>query len=161
MDGREEHLQSLGICKRLYNFIMRSLASPAFKSVNLGPPMIQGLPSIPPEDAVLNEAGTKCNGKVHPNPPSSCPDVIKEEIEDQISSIASQEKPLRKTVSINDEVEDMEKTLKLKRKKSKSNEKWNSLEPPSNEQIPLRSSILKVGSDLSKKMATFVNHNYN
>lgn len=153
MEGREQHLQSLGICRRLYNFIMRSLASQAFKSVTLG------LPSLP-EHAILNEAGTKCNRKEGNGLDGNSKLRAEEETEAQIPSIASRAKPPRKTVSINEEVEDIEKTLKLRRK-SKSFEKLNSLELLRDEPEPLRASILKVGSDLSKKMAAFVNHNYN
>lgn len=151
MEGREQHIQSLGICQRLYN-IMRSLASQAFKSVTLG------LPSIP-EHAILNEAGTKCNRKEENGLDGNSKLRAEEETEAQIPSISSRAKPPRKTVSINEEIEDMEKTLKLRRKSRF--EKLNSLELPGDEPEPLRASILKVGSDLSKKMAAFVNHNYN
>lgn len=62
---------------------------------------------------------------------------------------------IRKTVSINDTVEDIEQIMK-KRKKSKSMEKSNSLESEEDEPKPLR-SILKVGSNLDEKTDISVN----
>ncbi|XLR26404.1 hypothetical protein HN51_039619 [Arachis hypogaea] len=38
MDQRELHLQPLGICYKLYNFIIKTLASQALKTVTLGRP---------------------------------------------------------------------------------------------------------------------------
>lgn len=43
MDQREDQLQSISICNRLYNFIMKSLATHAFKRVILGRPLHQDL----------------------------------------------------------------------------------------------------------------------
>ncbi|KAH0994773.1 hypothetical protein GBA52_018637 [Prunus armeniaca] len=76
-----------------------------------------------------------------------------EEETHEAATIAQQAKPPKKTVSICDRVEDMEKAMKLRRR-SKSFEKLNWLELAKEElkQKPLR-SILKVGSGLSTKMA--------
>lgn len=43
MDQREHQLQTLGICNRLYNFIMRALTAQALKTVTLGHPVQKNL----------------------------------------------------------------------------------------------------------------------
>ncbi|KAF3454416.1 hypothetical protein FNV43_RR04863 [Rhamnella rubrinervis] len=62
---------------------------------------------------------------------------------------------IKKTVSINDRVEEIDKIMK-ERKKRKSLEKLNSLQKEEDEPQPLR-SILKVGSNLDDNADTCVN----
>ncbi|XP_021817473.1 uncharacterized protein LOC110759686 [Prunus avium] len=136
MDGREQHFQSLSICQRLYNIISRSLAYQAVKTLTLGPPMKRGLAQLHNESMPQKTSERRPEEETH-----------------EAATIAQQAKPPKKTVSICDRVEDMEKAMKLRRR-SKSFEKLNWLELAKEElkQKPLR-SILKVGSGLSKKMA--------
>ncbi|BFG37021.1 uncharacterized protein Pyn_32854 [Prunus yedoensis var. nudiflora] len=129
MDGREQHFQSLSICQRLYNIISRRLAYQAVKTLTLGPPMKQGSAQLHNESMPQKTSGRRPEEETH-----------------EAATIAQQAKPPKKTVSICDKVEDMEKAMKLRRR-SKSFEKLNWLELAKEElkQKPLR-SILKVGS---------------
>ncbi|CAB4285261.1 unnamed protein product [Prunus armeniaca] len=167
MDGREQHFQSLSICRRLYNIISRSLAYQTVKTVTLGPPMKQGLAQLHDESMPQKTSGNNTSNNLAPSFSLGCSadhaDVdngfygnagrTPEEETHEAATIAQQAKPPKKTVSICDRVEDMEKAMKLRRR-SKSFEKLNWLELAKEElkQKPLR-SILKVGSGLSKKMA--------
>lgn len=135
MDQRELHLQPLGICYRIYNFIMKTLVSQALKTVTLGRPMHLG------------------SNRVHTNSSSSCKErevVTKEEGEEQKEN---PKKAPKKMVSINENVEEIFSSKKKKR--SKSFKKSKSLEQQQEEEEkeeikPLR-SILKVKSNLDEK----------
>lgn len=61
MDQREHQMQSLSICRRLFYFIMKSLASQAFKIVTLGPPVKPGSSQLPISSAAHDGAGSKSN----------------------------------------------------------------------------------------------------
>ncbi|KAK9291807.1 hypothetical protein L1049_019757 [Liquidambar formosana] len=65
MDQREYQLQSLGICHRLFNFIMKILEAQALKPVTLGPPMHHGLTQLPILDASQNRLGFMCDESMH------------------------------------------------------------------------------------------------
>ncbi|KAJ7978024.1 Fibrous sheath CABYR-binding protein [Quillaja saponaria] len=172
MDQRNLQFQSLGICHKLYNFIMKSLASYACKTVTLGRPMHFGLTQAPVSDDATKVSGCRTNQLLQPEtgdqpphegirelPPvqinggiSSAAKLVTEnmtEEEKMVQASARQVKAPKKMVSINDKVEEI---YTSKKRKKKSIEKSTSLEHEEEEEEPkpLR-SILKMGSNLNEK----------
>ncbi|GAV63214.1 hypothetical protein CFOL_v3_06734, partial [Cephalotus follicularis] len=175
----QEH-QSLGICNKLYNFIMKCLTRHALKSVILGRPMLQSSALALISDAAKHRALSKSDQMVHPmaktqantsvtSEPfaplcSSCNQQEKDskkpsQVQDvganiipsashidelPLPSNALQVKAPKKTVSINDRVEEIYPSKKKDREK-KPSEKLSSMELKNDEPYPLK-SILKVGS---------------
>ncbi|XP_028784495.1 uncharacterized protein LOC114740502 [Neltuma alba] len=149
MDQREPHVRSLGICYRIYHFIVKTLMSQVSKTVTLGRPVQFGSAKVQTcreDEAVVkpetkeqkarekNGAGMNMNGEEKTVPPREAP---------------------KKTVSINDNVEEITDSKKKKKKnRSKSFQKSNSLERQQQEEQedikPLR-PILKVRSNLDEK----------
>ncbi|KAE9618984.1 hypothetical protein Lal_00047202 [Lupinus albus] len=118
MDQREFHLQPMGICYKLYHFIRKTLASQALKTVTLGGPP-------------HNSSSSKKN--------NACMNI--DEIATKNMTTSTQAKPPKKTVSINDNVEEIVPVNKKKRR-SKSFQKSSSLdqnEDGQEEPKPLRS----------------------
>ncbi|EXC31828.1 hypothetical protein L484_020656 [Morus notabilis] len=182
MDEKEN--QSLGMCHRLFNFIMKSLALQALKKSTLGCPTNHSSAAAPPSDAIHGEGETKSDQMVHPtaqglentntskNSDSTSSlgsllqnDQVKDDEEFRPSQgigdaeraeeeISAQPKPPKKTVSINDRAEDIHKIMK-KRKKSNSFDRSYSLENGEDEHKSLR-SILKVGSNLDDNTEAYV-----
>ncbi|MED6108683.1 hypothetical protein PIB30_026375 [Stylosanthes scabra] len=150
MDQRECHLQPLGICYKVYNFITKTLASQALKTVTLGRSTRCASSSIAPGDCSAEEDGDrKDQGSVMKggetavkNATSALPSA----------SLPREAKPPKKMVSINEVVEEIP-TKKIKKKRSKSFQKSSSRneeEEEKEEPKPLK-SILKVGSDVTEK----------
>ena len=134
MEQGEHNAQSLSICYRIYHFIMKTLVSQAMKTVTLGGSKQFDSTKIQNcrDDKVVVEQETK-----------------EKNIEEKIATKA---KAPRKTVSINENVEEIDDGKKRK-KRCKSFQKSNSLErqQEENEDIkPLR-PILKVKSNLDEK----------
>lgn len=172
MDQKEQkQLQPLGICERLYNFIIETLASQAQKRVTLGRPMNQvdctNDPTVHPINVCEQAKNIKESGNStslrsllnydNPKDDKELPRVqtifdageSQEEKVIRLAKTTSQAKAPKKMVSINDKVEMIDKIMK-KRKKSKSFDRSSSLVSEEDEiNKPLR-SILKVGSDLNK-----------
>ncbi|GAU21385.1 hypothetical protein TSUD_32140 [Trifolium subterraneum] len=153
MDQRELHLQHLGICYKLYNFITTTLASQALKTVTLGCSTHYRTTSTAPrgsdsEADKMVRLETPCNkAKDKDSPCMNVGEMVREDkarLQKRIS--------LKKSVSINDNVEHILPNKKNK-KRSKSFQKSSSLdqeEEDDEEPKPLR-SILKVSSDLKDK----------
>ncbi|XP_062084682.1 uncharacterized protein LOC133790869 [Humulus lupulus] len=166
----EKETQPHGICNRLFNFMMKSLALQAIKRVTLGHPS--------PSDAATHDRnGTKSDqiieetlGKTRAsrarfmleNNNTKDPDQklksIQGELKNKFESSAvdeipeeereaapQQKKAPKKMVSINDRVEDIHKIVK-KRMKSKSFDKYNSFDNGEDDEVKPLKSILKVGS---------------
>ncbi|CAL5208551.1 unnamed protein product [Lathyrus oleraceus] len=149
MDQREFHLQHLGICHKLYYFITKTLASQALKTVTLGCSTPYNPTSTAPKgsDSEANKvvrSDTPCNKAKDRD--SSCTN-IDEKVREDAARLAKRTS-LRKSVSINDNVEEILPNKKNK-KRSKSFQKSSSLDQEE-EPKPLR-SILKVDSDLKDK----------
>ncbi|GKV20596.1 hypothetical protein SLEP1_g30695 [Rubroshorea leprosula] len=70
MDTREQELQPLGICERLYNFFTRSLAAYALKTVTLGLPHDHA-PASAPVSSGVEESSSNTNKPVHPVAPET------------------------------------------------------------------------------------------
>ncbi|XP_019428087.1 PREDICTED: uncharacterized protein LOC109336135 isoform X1 [Lupinus angustifolius] len=155
MDPREFHLQPMGICYKLYHFIRKTLASQALKTVTLGGPPHSSSSSTATRDS--EDYGNKELLPTHGNFLSSLAAQAEkknnafmniDEIATKNMTCLSQAKPPKKTVSINDNVEEIAPFNKKKRR-SKSFQKSSSLNQNEEEEPkPLR-SILKVGSDLN------------
>lgn len=146
MDQREPHVQSLGICYRIYHFIMKTLTSQALKTVTLGRSMQFGSTKVQTsrEEEVVIKPETK-EQKAQEN---SSPGMNMNGEEKMLPP----GKALKKTVSINDNVEEIN-DRKNRKKRSKSFQKSNSLEQQQEEKEnikPLR-PILKVKSNLDEK----------
>uniref|UniRef100_A0A803KPA4 Uncharacterized protein n=1 Tax=Chenopodium quinoa TaxID=63459 RepID=A0A803KPA4_CHEQI len=165
MVQNEQQLQSLGICHRLFRFIMRNLAAQALKPVTLGPPaQIQqtrmiSWPVIDRQE-MNSQRGYSINGA------EDCDILASVEIEDESSRLLdasdqgkitiefvgkAKTKAPRKMVSIKDEPEIINESKK--RKKNEVTERRND-----GELRPLR-SILKVGSNFPKTSAQDGNGN--
>lgn len=182
----EKNSQPHGICDRLFNFMMKSLALQTIKRVILGPTTDhRSAPARLSEaihDKVVNPSSLSSaqNGQVKDHnklPPiqgiagneiDSPPQANKErksEFEscaDSQSEIVEDEavtqpKAPKKMVSINDRVEYAHKVMK-ERKKNRSFDKLNSFANGEDESKPLR-SILKMGSNLDDKTEPCVNYN--
>ncbi|XP_019428088.1 PREDICTED: uncharacterized protein LOC109336135 isoform X2 [Lupinus angustifolius] len=139
MDPREFHLQPMGICYKLYHFIRKTLASQALKTVTLGGPPHSSSSSTATRDSGSKQAQAEKKNNAFMNI---------DEIATKNMTCLSQAKPPKKTVSINDNVEEIAPFNKKKRR-SKSFQKSSSLNQNEEEEPkPLR-SILKVGSDLN------------
>jgi hypothetical protein len=165
MDHREQQLQSLSICHRLFNFIMKTIASQALKTVPLGAPTTNhshpmahekpheaapsGAEEVPTVDQAIGD-----DTMIKDNNDSNIDSGKSVEEEAPISTTAAQPKPLKKTVSINDTVEEISTPTKSK-KMSKATKKSTSFEREEDGPKPLR-SILKMGSNLSEKSDSFV-----
>ncbi|KAK8508874.1 hypothetical protein V6N13_090826 [Hibiscus sabdariffa] len=169
----------LGLCHKLYNFIMKYLATYAMKKVTLGqgshqdstqlpsPGAASAIPSsiadqavhpvdneTPVEDASLQakaEAEPICN---HSESGISTATSIEEKNEDEApatSAIQPEARPPRKMVSINDTVEEMTATASKKKKsRKKRTEKMGSFDQEIIEEPKPLKSILKVGSKIDE-----------
>ncbi|CAK8572413.1 unnamed protein product [Lathyrus sativus] len=149
MDQREFHFQHLGICHKLYYFITKTLASQALKTVTLGcsTPYNSTSTASKGSDSEANKvvrSETPCNKAEDKD--SGCM-KIDEKVREDAARLAKKTS-LRKSVSINDNVEEILPNKKNKRR-SKSFQKSSSLDQEE-EPKPLR-SILKVDSDLKDK----------
>lgn len=202
MDQRRNHLESLGICYRLFNFIsktlesqalklmilcqplshglaichrlfnfaMQTLAAQAVKPVILGQPGHQPLGQVPVSDAsapiatitsprsVLNKGYKELpigsgTGNTSHSSPFTC-SKQKWLIYWSWAAAQPQEKGLKKSVSINETVEEIPNTSKS-RKKKMAPEKLVSLEREKGEEPKPLKSILKVGSNLTGKSVSF------
>jgi hypothetical protein len=171
MDQREHQLQSLSICHRLYNFIMKTIVSQALKTVPLGSlqrnhghPIAQGRPCEPALSGAEEVPTVQGSG----DDTISSPQIIKDnndscldsgrrpEEEAPISTTAAQlPKAPKKTVSINEVVEEIG-TPKKSKKNSKATRKSNSFDREEDDQKPLK-SILKLPSKPTEKSDSFVN----
>ncbi|KAJ8772006.1 hypothetical protein K2173_027183 [Erythroxylum novogranatense] len=155
----EHQSQSLSICNRFYNFIARSLSTHAFKTVTLGHPAHpishDAKPKSPSEHpfASLSSVSKDQDNNCHSLSAVEGTD-IKIHGEEGNVSVAAQSRTLKKAVSINDSVEEID-TRKKKLKGKKSFEKISSFEQE-DEPKPLR-SILKEGSNLGGKSNSLVN----
>lgn len=171
MDQREYQLQSLSICHRLFNFIVKlfnfivkAFASQALKTVHLGPPTTNhGHPTTHgrPREAALSAAEEVPTVQGIGDDTISSPHIIKDnndscidsagkrpEEEAPISTTSAQPKAPKKMVSINDTVEEISTPKKIK-KMNKAAKKSTSFEREEDDHPkPLR-SILKVGSKLN------------
>ncbi|CAI0551088.1 unnamed protein product [Linum tenue] len=143
MDQRDhQYLEPLSICNRLYNFIMRSLATQAFKTVTLG------CSSSQPHhfDAKADLGEEKSDASVSF-------EMIKSQDQEARSIggtslrclLAAEAKPPKKVVSINDRVEEIDVGKKKKITRKGSSVNLGSYEGQRDGEKPLR-SILKVGS---------------
>ncbi|OIV90840.1 hypothetical protein TanjilG_15573 [Lupinus angustifolius] len=156
----------MGICYKLYHFIRKTLASQALKTVTLGGPPHSSSSSTATRDSgskqgkelqINEDYGNKELLPTHGNFLSSLAAQAEkknnafmniDEIATKNMTCLSQAKPPKKTVSINDNVEEIAPFNKKKRR-SKSFQKSSSLNQNEEEEPkPLR-SILKVGSDLN------------
>lgn len=165
MDQREFHLQHVGICYKLYHFIMRTLAAQTLKTVTLGAPSHFGSSSIrvPISDATQRGPGGAREDKtMRPETPfegendkeiltehteekfNSCIDESELKGENMGASLILPQAP-KKMVSINDNVEEI-----ILPSKNKSFQKSISQDQEDQHLKPLR-SILKVGSNLNDK----------
>ncbi|EEF49783.1 conserved hypothetical protein [Ricinus communis] len=177
VDQRKDHLQTLGICNRLYNFIKKLLLMHAYKSVILGDPLYRD--SAETETKAANENDHMAHSKPQEeklsevaedqahNMNNSDPSV---QLSDELTAFqdnndnviepgkepeAVEAKPPKKSVSISDRVEEIDTRKKIRRKKSKEN--LILVEEEEEEPKPLR-SILKVGSYSGEnKSNSFVN----
>lgn len=174
MDQRELHLQNLGICYGFYNFITKTLAPRALKTVTFGrcthcssaSTALRGSESKPNK---VGRSETPCKNKELPptqglfgdcisSPPSKAEEKNNPSMNvggtgKDIKASLPKMKSLRKTVSISDNVEEIVPSKMMKKKRSKSFKKSGSLdqeEEEEDEPKPLR-SILKVSSDLNDK----------
>ncbi|KAK7344216.1 hypothetical protein VNO77_13575 [Canavalia gladiata] len=175
MDQRAFHLQPTGICYKLYHFITKTLASQALKTVTLGrskhhsstSTAVRGSDSKANTE-VQSETPSKDDDKKLPptegfpaqqaeeknNPCMNVDEVAGENVSLTLPKPSLQEtRSIKKTVSINANVEEIPPMKKLKKKRSRSFQKSTSLEQEEEEPKPLR-SILKVGSDLNDKSYT-------
>ncbi|KDP23556.1 hypothetical protein JCGZ_23389 [Jatropha curcas] len=181
MDQREDQFQTKGICSRLYNFMTKTLAIYALKSVKLGhplhknfarartrPPCNSDLMVQPvtqeetPFEGVEQTLNIKNSDPFFPN--SSSINGLKQEgkelqeVQENNSNFNGEKieaKVPKKVVSINDRVEEIDTSKKrIRRKKSKEN--LTSFEQEEEEPKPLK-SILKVGSFSGEKSNSFVN----
>ncbi|KAL1294202.1 hypothetical protein AAHE18_19G125400 [Arachis hypogaea] len=145
MDQRECHLQPLGICYRVYNFITKTLAMRALKTVTLGRParctkmvLVEDgdRKELPPSQGSVTKGDETAEEKVTLASPSV--------------SLPQEAKPPKKMVSINEIVEEIP-TKKIKKTRSKKSfrksSSRNQEEEEEGESKPLK-SILKVGSEL-------------
>lgn len=174
-EGEHQHHPSLSIFNRLF-IIMKSLVLQTFKTLTLGRLMNRCLYPSPVSDAMpggtndqpahpaAQATSGECEVESDPssaNLGSSRNGNVKDDKQIQsVEATARTKAPekvgsIKKTVSINDTVEEIDKIMK-KRKKNKSLEKLNSLENEEDEPKPLR-SILKVGSNLDYNTVTCVN----
>ncbi|KMT13562.1 hypothetical protein BVRB_4g083370 [Beta vulgaris subsp. vulgaris] len=171
MDQKEQQLQSLGICQRLFCFIMKTLAAQALKPVTLGPPV--QLPQTRKTSwSVINRQAmnTQHIGSIHEAEDSESLASI--EIEDEASHLLGAEgfdwwydqgkvivetvaecktKTPRKMVSIKDEPEVINGS-KRRKKNGVAEQRHDG------ELRPLR-SILKVGSNLTETSPPVVDVN--
>ncbi|CAJ2628641.1 unnamed protein product [Trifolium pratense] len=151
MDQRELHLQHPGICYKLYNFITKTLASQALKTVTLGCSMRYSSTSTAPrasDSEVDKVVRSKTPYNKAEDKDSPCMKT-NEMVRDDMARLPKR-MSLKKSVSINDNVEHILPNKKNK-KRSKSFQKSSSLDQEEEEEDeepkPLR-SILKVSSDL-------------
>lgn len=184
----EKKNQSLGMCHRLFNFIMKSLALQALKKSTLGCPTNHGSAAAPPSDAIHGEGETKSDQMVHPTAQGLENTNTLKNSDSTSSSLGSllqndqekDDKEFRPSQGIRDaeraeeEISAQAKPPKKmvsindrvedirkimkKRKKSNSFDRSYSLENEEDEQKPLR-SILKVGSNLDDNTEAYVNQN--
>ncbi|KAF5739497.1 hypothetical protein HS088_TW12G00703 [Tripterygium wilfordii] len=161
MDQRECKFQSLGICNKVYIFLMRILTRQALKTDTLGNanPNSHNDPAgyDPRVHPVVQE--TPCEG------PVSEAEVEPEQQKNNVKDLESvgngkgaeeesaQTKAPKKTVSINERVEEIDTKRKMiKRKKSKSAD----LNLGSSDDEPKHlKSILKVGSNLDDNLISY------
>ncbi|CAN0914336.1 hypothetical protein LINGRAHAP2_LOCUS28503 [Linum grandiflorum] len=136
--------QPLSICNRIYSFIMKSLATQAFKTVTLG------CSTAPP----THHDGTRADfdeGKSDASvvKPEEEKGPAKKTTSSSLASLLASEArgPPKKVVSINERVEEIDKSKKMMIRRKGSSEKVNPFEGQAGDDIdkPLR-SILKVGS---------------
>ncbi|MED6135209.1 hypothetical protein PIB30_044128 [Stylosanthes scabra] len=149
MDQRECHLQPLGICSKVYNFITKTLASQALKTVTLGRSTRASSSIAPGDCSAVEDGDRKDQGSM-----MKCDETAEKNTTMALASasLPQEAKPPKKMVSINEIVEQIP-TKKMKRKRSKSFQKSSSRnqeEEEEEEPKPLK-SILKVGSDLTEK----------
>ncbi|KAJ6996095.1 hypothetical protein NC653_012856 [Populus alba x Populus x berolinensis] len=166
MDHKGHRVHSLDICSRLYNLVTKIVAAQAFKTVKLGQPVHQNLAK--PQNGAIHEGDHEVHRRttdqgVEPG----CEDVEQEE--DSLKnwdafasscsssndreqeeaplpySLVAQAKPakIKKTVSINDRVEEIDTGKKMKRRKS--TEKLPSIDLEEDIVQPVK-SILKKDS---------------
>lgn len=165
----------VGLCHRLYNFIANYLTTYATKTVTLGhgshQPSADQLPSLGAPSAISSgsvaDQATQVMAQETPlkdaslQPyPAHDPNEVQEMGDTSLSSAPSKEdeaaestaepeaQPPKKTVSINDTVEEMIANMN-KSKKKKRTEKMGSFDQEIDETKPLK-SILKVGSKLDE-----------
>jgi hypothetical protein len=152
MDQRELHLQHLGICYKLYNFITKTLASQALKTVTLGCSTRYSSTSTGPRgtdseaDKVVRSKTPYNKADDNDSPCMKTNEMVREDTARLPKRIS-----LKKSVSINDNVEHI--LLNKNKKRSKSFQKSSSLDQEEEEEQepkPLR-SILKMSSDLKDK----------
>jgi hypothetical protein len=152
MDQRELHLQHLGICYKLYNFITKTLASQALKTVTLGCSTRYSSTSTAPRgtnseaDKVVRSKTPYNKADDNDSPCMKTNEMVREDTARLPKRIS-----LKKSVSINDNVEHI--LLNKNKKRSKSFQKSSSLDQEEEEEQepkPLR-SILKMSSDLKDK----------
>ena len=187
----EKETKSLGVCRRLFNFIMKILTLQALRKATLGclagrvssAALLSdaihgkdGIKSDPMAQAKLESGKTNNTSKESDSSTSlgSLPqndqaeddkespptegggDAVKAEEEASAQPRAPKNMvSMKKMVSIDDRVEDINKTMK-KRKKSKSFDRSNSLENGEDEPKPLK-SILKEGSNRDENTEAYVN----
>ncbi|XP_020201840.1 uncharacterized protein LOC109787697 [Cajanus cajan] len=156
MDQREFHLQHVGICNRLYHFLTKVLASQALKTVTLGHSKRQSSSST-----AIRGSGQVEDKKLPPTQPlvgdsisKPCKNVDENKGENVASTLPTASlapmPSIKKTVSINENVEEIPPPKKLKKKWSKSFQKSFSQDQDEEPSTPPR-SILKVPSDLNDK----------
>lgn len=183
----EKETKSLGVCHRLFNFIMKILTLQALRKAALGCPAGHvssaallsdaihgkgGIKSDPMAQAKLESGKTNNTSKESDSSTSLGSLPQNDQAEDDKESpptegggdavkaeeeASAQPRAPKKMVSINERVEDINKTMK-KRKKSKSFDRSNSLENGEDEPKPLK-SILKVDSNRDENTEALVNQN--
>lgn len=181
----EKETKSLGVCHRLLNFIMKILTLQALRKAALGRPACRvssaellsdaihgngGIKSDPMAQAELESGKTNNTSKESDSSISLGSLPQNDQAEDDKESppievggdavkaeeeASAQPRVPKKMVSINDRVEDINITMK-KRKKSKSFDRSYSLENEEDEPKPLK-SILKVGSNRDENTEAYVN----
>ncbi|TKY52186.1 hypothetical protein E2542_SST23706 [Spatholobus suberectus] len=149
MDQREFHLQPMGICSRLYHFLTKALASQAFKKVTLGRSRHHNSSST-----AVRGSDSKAKQEEDEEKNNPCMNVDKMEGENvtptsPATSLAPTG-PIKKTVSMNENVVEIPPPRKLK-KWSSSVQKSSSLDQDEESTTTTPRSILKVGSDLNDK----------
>ena len=179
MDHKGHQVHSLDICSRLYNLVTKIVAAQAFKTVKLGQPVHQNLAKA--QNGAIHEGDHEVHrGTTDQGVEPGCED---EEQEDSLKtwdafasscsssndreqeeaplpySLVAQAKPakIKKTVSINDRVEEIDTKKKMKRRKS--TEKLPSIDLEEDIVQPVK-SILKKDSfehcDLAEKSIFFI-----
>ncbi|KAK7277889.1 hypothetical protein RJT34_22908 [Clitoria ternatea] len=180
MDQRQFHFHPMGICQKVYHFITKTLALQALKTVTLGcstkysssstavkgpdskknkevrleTPRKDDNKQLPPTQGLaggsISSAAVQAEEKNNP-----CMKIDEKKGENTTLTLPMATllptKSLKKTVSINENVEEIPPSKKLKKKRSRSFQRTSSTDQEEEEEPKPPRSILKGGSDLNDK----------